>query len=60
MGKHRLTAVMPNGLQWWQVASGVVFVAANGDVDHVDRGTLGETGRKVDLGQPWASAAGEE
>lgn len=52
MSKHRLLATMP--------ASGVVFVAANGDIDHVARGTLGITGRSVDTGNAWQTREGQE
>lgn len=44
---------MPNGSHWYSTNSGVVFVAANGEIVDVYRGTLGKTDRPVDTGNVW-------
>lgn len=58
--RHRLMSTMPNGERWSSPRSGVVFIAANGDIDHVDHGTLGSTGRHVDTGATWQTVDGDE
>ena len=60
MPRHRLTDAMPSGLRWSQPKSGVVFVAPNGEVIHVDRGPIGHVGRRVDTGYAWKTADGDE
>jgi hypothetical protein len=59
MSRHRLLDVMPSGVRWCNPASGVVFVAADGDVQSVTRGVLGNVGRHVDTGRVWLTTDGD-